>query len=158
VPLRALAGAPARPATAADDVSGELTGTLVPGIGAAVTSLATAWGGRALLGSRYSGRQYCAPRRLVKCRDTCSPIGFKTGCDGGVLYSATSLVHGSGFLAVFIAGLVLGDARLPYKGEIVRSPRRAGARSRPGAPLPGAAPPLGAGDVSSSSGKLGTYG
>jgi potassium/hydrogen antiporter len=38
----------------------------------------------------------------------------------GVLYSATSLVHGSGFLAVFIAGLVLGDARLPYKGEIER--------------------------------------
>jgi cell volume regulation protein A len=38
----------------------------------------------------------------------------------GVLYSATSLAHGSGFLAVFIAGLVLGDARLPYKGEIER--------------------------------------
>jgi cell volume regulation protein A len=38
----------------------------------------------------------------------------------GVLYSATSLVHGSGFLAVFIAGLMLGDARLPYKGEIER--------------------------------------
>jgi cell volume regulation protein A len=38
----------------------------------------------------------------------------------GVLYSATSLVHGSGFLAVFIAGLVLGDSRLPYKGEIER--------------------------------------
>jgi potassium/hydrogen antiporter len=38
----------------------------------------------------------------------------------GALYSATSLAHGSGFLAVFIAGLVLGDARLPYKGEIKR--------------------------------------
>ena len=38
----------------------------------------------------------------------------------GVLYSGTSLAHGSGFLAVFIAGLVLGDARLPYKGEIER--------------------------------------
>jgi len=38
----------------------------------------------------------------------------------GVLYSATSLAHGSGFLAVFIAGLVLGDAGLPYKGEIER--------------------------------------
>jgi len=38
----------------------------------------------------------------------------------GALYSATSLLHGSGFLAVFIAGLVLGDARLPYKGEIER--------------------------------------
>jgi cell volume regulation protein A len=38
----------------------------------------------------------------------------------GALYSVTSLAHGSGFLAVFIAGLLLGDARLPYKGEIER--------------------------------------
>jgi cell volume regulation protein A len=38
----------------------------------------------------------------------------------GVLYGATSLAHGSGFLAVFIAGLLLGDARLPHKGEIER--------------------------------------
>lgn len=38
----------------------------------------------------------------------------------GALYGATSLAHGSGFLAVFIAGLVIGDARLPYKREIER--------------------------------------
>lgn len=38
----------------------------------------------------------------------------------GVLYAGTSLAHGSGFLAVFIAGLFLGDARVPYKGEIER--------------------------------------
>jgi cell volume regulation protein A len=38
---------------------------------------------------------------------------------GGV-YGATSLLHGSGFLAVFIAGLVVGDARMPYKGEVER--------------------------------------
>jgi potassium/hydrogen antiporter len=38
----------------------------------------------------------------------------------GVLYSAASLAHGSGFLAVFIAGLILGDSRLPYKREIER--------------------------------------
>ena len=38
----------------------------------------------------------------------------------GALYAATSLAHGSGFLAVFIAGLFLGDARIPYKGEIER--------------------------------------
>jgi cell volume regulation protein A len=38
----------------------------------------------------------------------------------GALYGATSLAHGSGFLAVFILGLVLGDARTPYKGEIER--------------------------------------
>jgi cell volume regulation protein A len=38
----------------------------------------------------------------------------------GTLYGATSLAHGSGFLAVFVAGLAVGDARLPYKGEIER--------------------------------------
>jgi cell volume regulation protein A len=38
----------------------------------------------------------------------------------GALYGVTSLAHGSGFLAVFIAGLFLGDARAPYKGEIER--------------------------------------
>jgi potassium/hydrogen antiporter len=38
----------------------------------------------------------------------------------GSLYGVTSLLHGSGFLAVFIAGLALGDARIPFKGEIER--------------------------------------
>jgi cell volume regulation protein A len=38
----------------------------------------------------------------------------------GVLYGATSLAHGSGFLAVFVAGLSLGDLRPPYKSEIER--------------------------------------
>ena len=38
----------------------------------------------------------------------------------GALYAVTSLGHGSGFLAVFIAGILLGDERLPYKGEIER--------------------------------------
>jgi cell volume regulation protein A len=38
----------------------------------------------------------------------------------GALYGAASLAHGSGFLAVFIAGILLGDERLPYKGEIER--------------------------------------
>jgi potassium/hydrogen antiporter len=38
----------------------------------------------------------------------------------GALYGMTALAHGSGFLAVFIAGLFLGDARTPYKGEIER--------------------------------------
>ena len=38
----------------------------------------------------------------------------------GALYGATSIAHGSGFLAVFLAGLLIGDARLPYKTEIER--------------------------------------
>ncbi len=37
-----------------------------------------------------------------------------------MLYAATSLAGGSGFLAVFVAGLFLGDASIPYKTEIER--------------------------------------
>src|ERR671914_216222 len=38
----------------------------------------------------------------------------------GVLYGLASVAHGSGFLAVFIAGLALGDLEVPYKVEIRR--------------------------------------
>jgi cell volume regulation protein A len=37
-----------------------------------------------------------------------------------VLFSVATLAHGSGFLAVFAAGIVLGDERAPYKREIER--------------------------------------
>lgn len=36
------------------------------------------------------------------------------------LYGLATLAHGSGFLAVFVAGIVLGDARAPYKREVER--------------------------------------
>lgn len=41
---------------------------------------------------------------------------------GGALaiYGAASALRGSGFLAVFVAGILLGDERAPYKGEIER--------------------------------------
>jgi cell volume regulation protein A len=38
----------------------------------------------------------------------------------GCIYGVTSLAQGSGFLAVFIAGLVLGDERTPFDLEIER--------------------------------------
>jgi cell volume regulation protein A len=37
----------------------------------------------------------------------------------GVIYGAASVLHGSGFLAVFVAGILLGDEHLPFKSEIV---------------------------------------
>jgi cell volume regulation protein A len=37
-----------------------------------------------------------------------------------VLYGSTTVAHGSGFLAVFVAGIVLGDERAPFKLEIER--------------------------------------
>ena len=38
----------------------------------------------------------------------------------GLIYGLASVLHGSGFLAVFIAGLVLGDVDVPYKRQIRR--------------------------------------
>jgi cell volume regulation protein A len=37
-----------------------------------------------------------------------------------VIYGVASVLHGSGFLAVFVAGLLVGDIRAPYKTEIER--------------------------------------
>jgi potassium/hydrogen antiporter len=36
------------------------------------------------------------------------------------IYGAASAAHGSGFLAVFVAGILVGDLRAPYKREIER--------------------------------------
>ncbi|MCW2601624.1 MAG: cvrA [Frankiales bacterium] len=38
----------------------------------------------------------------------------------GALFGLATVAHGSGFLAVFLAGIVLGDERAPYKREIER--------------------------------------
>jgi potassium/hydrogen antiporter len=37
-----------------------------------------------------------------------------------LIYGLATLAHGSGFLAVFLAGIVLGDERAPFKREIER--------------------------------------
>jgi potassium/hydrogen antiporter len=37
-----------------------------------------------------------------------------------VLFGVTTIAHGSGFLAVFVAGIVLGDERAPFKKEVER--------------------------------------
>ena len=36
----------------------------------------------------------------------------------GVVYGAATLVHGSGFLAVFVAGILLGDRTIPHREEV----------------------------------------
>lgn len=42
----------------------------------------------------------------------------RTLAGAGVIYGLATVVDGSGFLAVFLAGIVIGDARAPYKREI----------------------------------------
>jgi cell volume regulation protein A len=38
----------------------------------------------------------------------------------GALFGLATVAHGSGFLAVFLAGIVVGDERAPYKREVER--------------------------------------
>ena len=45
---------------------------------------------------------------------------LRTLSAAGVIYGVATVAHGSGFLAVFVAGLLIGDARAPYKGDIER--------------------------------------
>jgi cell volume regulation protein A len=42
---------------------------------------------------------------------------LRTLAAAGVIYGAASALHGSGFLAVFVAGILFGDERAPYKDE-----------------------------------------
>jgi len=43
---------------------------------------------------------------------------LRTLAFAGVLYGVTSVAHGSGFLAVYIAGILVGDAELPHRRAI----------------------------------------
>jgi cell volume regulation protein A len=45
---------------------------------------------------------------------------LRTLAAAALIYGATTAAHGSGFLAVFVAGIVIGDANAPYKREIER--------------------------------------
>ena len=36
----------------------------------------------------------------------------------GTIYGAASVLHGSGFLAVFVAGILIGDMRLPFRRQM----------------------------------------
>ncbi|HEY6018216.1 MAG TPA: cation:proton antiporter [Gaiellaceae bacterium] len=42
----------------------------------------------------------------------------RTLAGAGVIYGVASVAHGSGFLAVFVAGLIVGDAETPFRREI----------------------------------------
>jgi len=85
--------------------SGALEFLLQMGIGGAVGVV----GGRLLL---------LGMRRLPLPSEALYPI--RVLASAGVVYAAATLLHGSGFLAVFVAGILVGDERAPYKREIER--------------------------------------
>jgi potassium/hydrogen antiporter len=59
-----------------------------------------------------------AMRRTPLPREGLYPV--RTLAIAVLIYGSATLLHGSGFLAVFIAGVWIGDARMPFKGEIER--------------------------------------
>lgn len=57
-------------------------------------------------------------RRIPLPAEGLHPVRTLVGA--GVLFGVATVAHGSGFLAVFLAGIVLGDERAPFKREIER--------------------------------------
>ena len=55
-------------------------------------------------------------RRLPLPSPALYPLRMRAAA--GVLYGAATLVHGSGFLAVFVAGILIGDRALPHREEV----------------------------------------
>jgi potassium/hydrogen antiporter len=57
-----------------------------------------------------------AMRGITLTNPTLYPLRVLAGA--GIIYGAASVAHGSGFLAVFVAGVLLGNVAAPRKGEI----------------------------------------
>jgi cell volume regulation protein A len=70
------------------------------------------------LAAGIAGALFLLPvmRRIRLTSPALYPIRVLAGA--GIVYGLASVVGGSGFLAVFVAGLLLGDAAAPRKGEI----------------------------------------
>lgn len=79
------------------------------GLQMAVGAVVGVVGGRALLHFM---------RRVALPSEALYPL--RTFAGGLVIFGLATVLHGSGFLAIFVAGLLLGDVRAPYKGEIER--------------------------------------
>jgi cell volume regulation protein A len=59
-----------------------------------------------------------ATRHITLPSDALYPL--RTLAAAGVVYGAAAVLHGSGFLAVFVAGILFGDVPMPHKGAIER--------------------------------------
>ena len=69
-----------------------------------------------VLGLAGAGVLLVLMRRVSLPSETLYPLLALAGA--GAIYGAASVLHGSGFLAVFVAGLLVGDVRTLYKEEI----------------------------------------
>lgn len=85
------------------------TGLLVFALQMVVGAVVGLVGGRALL---------VFMRRVPLPSEGLYPL--RVLASAGVVFGVATVLQGSGFLAVFVAGIVLGDERAPYKREIER--------------------------------------
>src|SRR5918993_1429930 len=70
----------------------------------------------AAIGAVGAAALIAAMRRLELPSPALYPLRMLAAA--GVVYGAATLVHGSGFLAVFVAGILLGDRPLPHRREV----------------------------------------
>ena len=86
------------------------------GFSIVVSEFASRW----LSGWRSGSRARCCSSpcsgRVRLTSPTLYPLRVLAGA--GIVYGVASVAHGSGFLAVFVAGVLLGDVAIPRKGEI----------------------------------------
>ena len=101
--LVALAGATGSPAAVAGHIAVEFVLQMV--VGAAI-GIAGGW-----LLLQFMRRVPLPSEGLYALRVLTSVL---------VIFGVATVAHGSGFLAVFVAGILIGDERAPYKGEIRR--------------------------------------
>jgi potassium/hydrogen antiporter len=66
----------------------------------------------------FAGAALLVPglRRISLPSEALYPLGALAGA--GVIYGVTALAHGSGFLAVFVAGLCVGGSGVPHERQI----------------------------------------
>jgi cell volume regulation protein A len=57
-------------------------------------------------------------RRIVLLNPALYPLRSVTAA--ALIYGIAAIAHGSGFLAVFVAGILLGDADYPHRREVIR--------------------------------------
>jgi cell volume regulation protein A len=101
--MTALVGAGELSTGAFGDVAGEFLLQMLVGLVVGVV------GGRALLAFMH---RVALPSEGL--------YALRTLAGGLLLYGVATVAHGSGFLAVFVAGIAIGDARTPYRLEIRR--------------------------------------
>ena len=75
-------------------------------------SLGALIGGLGGLALRWMTRRVALPSEGL--------YSIRTLAGAGLIFGITTIAHGSGFLAVFIAGMVIADGRVPFKREIQR--------------------------------------